>query len=94
VVEEQANSTDLVMGLPIRWGLGYCIGSPIIGQIYGTRTDGRRVAFWSGSGGSWAFNDLDARMTVAYVMNAHLNGAFDNRSVALGQRLSRLTGHR
>jgi len=83
VLEEQANSTDLVMGVPMRWGLGYCTGSPLIGQMYGTRTDGRRVAFWGGSGGSWAFNDLDARMTVAYVMNAHINGAYDSRSIAL-----------
>ena len=71
------------MGLPLRWGLGYCIGSPVGTDIYGPRIQGRRVAFWGGSGGSWAFNDLDARMTFAYVMNRHVDAAFDRRSVAL-----------
>jgi hypothetical protein len=39
--------------------------------------------FWGGSGGSWAFNDLDARMTVAFIMNADIDGAFDQRSIDL-----------
>jgi hypothetical protein len=64
VLEEQADGKDLVMNLPMRWGLGYCIGSPLVGKIYGQRAGGRRLAFWGGSGGSWAINDLDARMTV------------------------------
>ena len=81
-LETQADGTDLVMGLPIRWGMGYCIGSPLSRDLYGTRLDGRRVAFWGGSGGSWVANDLDARMTVAYVMNKHVQGAFDQRSIA------------
>jgi hypothetical protein len=83
VLEEQANGNDLVMNLPMRWGLGYCIGSPLVGKIYGQRAEGRRLAFWGGSGGSWAFNDLDARMTVAFVPKAHVDGAFDQRSIAV-----------
>jgi CubicO group peptidase (beta-lactamase class C family) len=80
-LEEVAAGTDLVMGLPIRWGMGYCIGSPLVADLYGARVEGRRLAFWGGSGGSWVLNDLDARMTVAYVMNRHVEGAFDQRSI-------------
>jgi hypothetical protein len=29
------------------------------------------------------FNDLDARMTVAFVMNKHVEATFDGRSVAI-----------
>ena len=82
-LEEQADGNDLVMSLPLRWGLGYCLGSSLARQLYGDRLDGRRVAFWGGSGGSWVFNDLDARMTIAFVMNKHVEGAFDKRSVEL-----------
>src|SRR4029453_13595966 len=43
---------------------------------------GRRGGAWGGSGGSWVHNDLDARMTVAYVMNRHLeSNDVDARSV-------------
>ena len=43
-LEVQADGTDLVMSLPMRWGIGYCIGSPLSRDLYGTRLDGRRVA--------------------------------------------------
>jgi CubicO group peptidase (beta-lactamase class C family) len=81
--EQQANGTDVVLSLPVRWGMGYAVGSPMLAQMYGLRVEGRRLAFWGGSGGSWVLNDLDARMTVAFVMNRHVDGAFDERSLAL-----------
>jgi CubicO group peptidase (beta-lactamase class C family) len=80
-LEEQANGVDLIFELPIRWGMGYGLGSPLCEGMYGSRIDGHRVAFWGGSGGSWVMNDLDERMTVAFVMNKHVEGAFDQRSV-------------
>lgn len=82
-LETQAEGTDLVLGLPLRWGMGWCTGSSLAGELFGSRLDGRRVAFWGGSGGSWVFNDLDARMTVAFVMNKHVEGSFDRRSIAI-----------
>lgn len=81
--ELQADGVDRVVSLPIRWGMGYGTGSPLVMQMYGQRVEGRRLAFWGGSGGSWVLNDLDARMTVAFVMNRHVDGAFDDRSVSL-----------
>jgi CubicO group peptidase (beta-lactamase class C family) len=80
-LEEQANGVDLIFELPIRWGMGYGLGSPLCEGMYGSRIDGHRVAFWGGSGGSWVINDLDERMTVAFIMNKHVEGAFDQRSV-------------
>jgi len=64
VFEQQAYGTDLVLGVPIRFGMGYGLSSTELPM--GT---GERVCFWGGWGGSLIVVDLDARMTVAYVMN-------------------------
>jgi len=82
VLEEQANGIDLVFELPIRWGMGLAIGSPLVKGMFGNRVDGHRIAFWGGSGGSFVMNDLDERMTVAFVMNKHVEaGGWDERSL-------------
>jgi CubicO group peptidase (beta-lactamase class C family) len=64
VFQVQNVGTDLVLGAPLRLGIGYGIsGAEVpIGQ-------GDRTCFWGGWGGSLVINDLDVRMTVAYVMN-------------------------
>jgi CubicO group peptidase (beta-lactamase class C family) len=83
-LEVQADGVDRIIGYDLRWGMGYCVGSPLFQAEYGERLEGRRVACWGGSGGSWIMVDLDARMTVAYVMNRHLErGGYDQRSVAI-----------
>jgi CubicO group peptidase (beta-lactamase class C family) len=82
-LEPQTDGVDLVMGAPLRWGLGYAVSHPVIEQL---RSDlkGRRIAFWGGSGGSISYNDFDARMTVAYVMNRHIESNLtDGRSLAI-----------
>jgi CubicO group peptidase (beta-lactamase class C family) len=64
IFSEQANGTDLVLGAPLRLGIGFGLNSdatPI--------SPNPRACFWGGWGGSIVVNDLDARMTVAYVMN-------------------------
>jgi CubicO group peptidase (beta-lactamase class C family) len=82
VFEPQADGIDLFLPYPLRWGMGYATGSPLFGSLFGTRLDGRRVACWGGSGGSWVQVDFDARMTVAYVMNKHVEaGGFDERAL-------------
>ena len=82
VLELQSESTDLVFRMPLRWGMGLALNSPEMVRIYGPRLAGRRVALWGGSGGSFVINDLDARMTVAFVMNRHLeHGGIDSRGV-------------
>jgi CubicO group peptidase (beta-lactamase class C family) len=62
ILEEQSNGPDLVLGLPLRFGMGFGLASE-------TMPMGPRSCAWGGYGGSLVFNDLDARITVAYVMN-------------------------
>jgi CubicO group peptidase (beta-lactamase class C family) len=62
IFEEQSNGRDLVLGVPLRFGMGYGLASE-------TMPMGPRSCAWGGYGGSLVLNDLDARVTVAYVMN-------------------------
>lgn len=64
VFEEQARGTDLVLGIPVRLGMGYGLNSPELPM-----SNNERVCFWGGWGGSLIVVDLDARMTIAYMMN-------------------------
>lgn len=82
--ERQAEGRDRLLHFDITWGLGFALQNQTIVDIYGPRVAGRRIATWGGSGGSTVFNDFDARMTVAYVMNRHLeNGGLDPRGIGI-----------
>ena len=63
VMEEQTNGTDLVLGVPMRFGLGYGLNQN------GTMGPDANTCFWGGWGGSAIVVDLDARLCFAYVMN-------------------------
>lgn len=58
IFEEQSRGTDLVLGLPLRFGIGLALdpASP-------------RTAYWGGWGGSLVVDDVARRTTIAYVMN-------------------------
>ena len=60
---EQSNGTDRVLGAALRLGVGYGLPNETV------PLPGERCCFWGGFGGSLVVNDLDAGMTVAYVMN-------------------------
>ncbi len=64
VFDQQSDGVDLVLGIPVRFGIGYALGSPAVPYV----PDGR-VCFWGGWGGSLVLMDLDRRLTVTYVMN-------------------------
>ncbi|MHB8576555.1 MAG: serine hydrolase domain-containing protein [Dehalococcoidia bacterium] len=64
VFEQQSNGTDLVLGVPTRFGMGYGLNTA---ELPISPND--RACFWGGWGGSLIVVDLDARMTIAYVMN-------------------------
>lgn len=64
VLEEQTNGEDLVLGLPIRFGMGFGLNQPLL-----PISPNERAFYWGGWGGSLAIIDLDARMSIAYVMN-------------------------
>jgi CubicO group peptidase (beta-lactamase class C family) len=55
---------DLGVSYPLTFGIGYGLITPAlpVAPI-------ARGCFWAGMGGSMVVNDLDRRMTVAYVMN-------------------------
>ncbi|MEY2472410.1 MAG: hypothetical protein QOK28_1739 [Actinomycetota bacterium] len=60
IFEVQMNGTDLILGIPMTFGIGYgLLGLPGM----------ERTCFWGGWGGSVVFNDLASRMTIVYVMN-------------------------
>jgi CubicO group peptidase (beta-lactamase class C family) len=64
IFEVHSDGVDLVLGLPLRFGLGY-------GLVNETTPDlpSGRVCWWTGYGGSLVVNDLDRQLTFAYVMN-------------------------
>ena len=61
----QADGVDQVLGLPLRFGIGYALPSESTPYI----PDGHQVCYWGGWGGSTIVNVLDQNMTVAYMMN-------------------------
>ena len=63
VFQEQTNGVDLVLGGPIRFGLGYGLTSADMPLGPNPRT-----CFWGGWGGSLVIVDADARVCLAYVM--------------------------
>lgn len=64
---EQSNGTDLVLGVPIRFGMGFGLSGEMMPA-------GPRTYFWGGWGGSLVVADLDSTLTVAYVMNRMESG--------------------
>jgi len=67
VFDEQSNSKDLVLGIPMRFGMGYGLSGDLMPM-------GPRACFWGGYGGSLIVMDQDARLTVSYVMNKMAGG--------------------
>ena len=65
IFEEQANGVDLVLGVPLRFGIGY--GLPQRETL--PYLPDAKLCFWGGWGGSMVINDLDRRMTLSYMMN-------------------------
>ncbi len=79
IFEEQSFATDLVLGLPVRLGIGYGLNSSAT-----PLSPNERACFWGGWGGSLVVNDLDAKMTVAYMMNRMGDGTLgDLRGAAI-----------
>lgn len=64
IAEVQIESVDLVMGLPVRHGLGYAYASPALPV-----SPNHNALFWAGAGGSMVVIDRDARLCFSYVMN-------------------------
>jgi CubicO group peptidase (beta-lactamase class C family) len=67
VFEEQIDGIDLVLGMRFRFGMGYGLSTDLV-------PIGPRGCFWGGYGGSLVVVDLDARLTICYVMNKMESG--------------------
>jgi CubicO group peptidase (beta-lactamase class C family) len=65
IFDEQSHGTDLVLGVPLRFGIGYALPEtqtvPYVPQ--------GRACYWGGWGGSVILMDLDRRTTISYMMN-------------------------
>src|ERR1041385_4902639 len=57
------SGTDLAMGVPARFGLGFGLAGGLV------PLPNANTIFWGGYGGSIAIIDMDARMSISYVMN-------------------------
>jgi CubicO group peptidase (beta-lactamase class C family) len=79
ILEEQAYGTDLVLGVPIKFGIGYGLPSPEM-----PISPSGRACFWGGWGGSVIVIDMDKHLTIAYRMNKMGEGLVgDERGASL-----------
>ena len=84
IFREQLNGTDLVLGVPLRWGNGYGLPMPELLPW----TPDERICFWGGWGGSMIIMDTGRRMTISYMMNKMAPGIIgSDRSATYGQAI-------
>lgn len=79
IFEVQADGIDLVLGIPLKFGIGY--GLPVAETIPYLPADDR-ICFWGGWGGSVIINDLDRRMSFAFMMNRMAEGVIGGTTAA------------
>lgn len=65
IFQEQANGMDQVVGMPLRFGMGYGITGGVSALDW---LPVGRCCFWGGLGGSMVICDLDRRLTITYAM--------------------------
>ena len=80
--QEQCYGIDFILGLPVRWALGFMLVSKEMPVGPHPRT-----LCMGGGGGSAVVIDLDARLSLAYVMNNCLGSAIegDDRALSLSR---------
>ena len=75
---EQMSGQDLILGVPMKFGMGYGLNSE-----FTPLSPNPRACFWGGWGGSLVVNDLDAELTYAYVMNRMGEGTTGDMRAAI-----------
>jgi CubicO group peptidase (beta-lactamase class C family) len=84
IFREQSNGIDLVLGVPLRYGIGYGLPQP---DLLPSIPDGN-ICFWGGWGGSMIIMDTGRRMTISYMMNKMGPGIIgSDRSAAYGHAI-------
>ncbi|WP_033345711.1 EstA family serine hydrolase [Catenuloplanes japonicus] len=71
---QHSAGTDLMLGIPLRWGLGFALGSDFLPP---------NTLFWGGLGGAFVAVDLDRHAAFAYVMNNMGGDVGDMRGLLL-----------
>jgi CubicO group peptidase (beta-lactamase class C family) len=80
-LEPQTDGLDLVLGLPVRFAMGYALPTPAIPVSPNPNT-----LWWGGAGGSTIVVDTDAHLCFSYVMNQMSNDIVgDPRGGSLAQ---------
>jgi CubicO group peptidase (beta-lactamase class C family) len=64
IFQTQADGIDLAIGIPLHYGIGYGLPTPIIDYVPAGRN-----CYWIGAGGAIVVNALDHGMTIAYTPN-------------------------
>lgn len=81
VMKERISGTDLALGVPIAFGLGFGLNSELM-----PLSPNDNACYWGGWGGSSILVDQDARLSVSFVMNKMFEGLLgDPRSYNLVQ---------
>jgi CubicO group peptidase (beta-lactamase class C family) len=84
IFKEQTNGIDLVLGVPLSFGIGY--GLPQRDSMSWIPEE--KICFWGGWGGSVIAMDLGRRMTISYMMNKMGAGIIgSDRSTEYGQAI-------
>jgi len=84
IFTEQINGIDLVLGVPLRFGIGY--GLPVPALLPWIPDE--KICYWGGWGGSMIIMDTGRRMTISYMMNKMGPGIIgSDRSAAYGQAI-------
>jgi CubicO group peptidase (beta-lactamase class C family) len=65
IFDEQSHGVDLVLGVPLRFGIGYALPETETAPYIPPG----RACYWGGWGGSVIIMDLDRRTTISYMMN-------------------------
>jgi CubicO group peptidase (beta-lactamase class C family) len=78
-LEVQVEGRDLILDLPLRFGLGFAVG--------GGMMPNPNTLYWGGRGGSLVIVDLDARTTFAYAPNRMADGIADMRGLGLAMAM-------
>jgi CubicO group peptidase (beta-lactamase class C family) len=84
IFDVQSHGPDLVLGVPLRFGIGYCLSTPeVLPFVPAEET----VCFWGGWGGSMVLINPARRTTATYVMNRMGQGTLGNERTARYARL-------
>jgi len=85
VMTPRISGTDLVLGVPLSFGLGFALVSELA-----PLSPNKNACFWGGWGGSNILIDQDAQLSAAFVMNKMYDGLMgDLRSFKLLQAVYR-----